>query len=143
LLHSLLSSADIFSPNLHEAISLVGDGDPIAVLKRLFDHGGNILALRLGKEGSIIAERGSTKAYHIPSVPVDVIDPLGAGNAYCGGFLAGYGETGNLIQAGLFGSVSASFLIEQIGLPDINEMLVNRASERISRISNGVAVIDF
>eukprot|EP00897_Mesotaenium_endlicherianum_P006241 jgi/Mesen1/5645/ME000286S04855 len=38
-----------------------------------------------------------------------VVDPTGCGNAFCGGFLVGWLETDDLLTAGLYGSVAASF----------------------------------
>lgn len=38
-----------------------------------------------------------------------LLDPTGCGNTFCGGFLAGWYQTRNLLTAALWGSVSASF----------------------------------
>ena len=42
-------------------------------------------------------------------------DPTGAGDAFCGGFLAGYRQTYDPVQAVLHGSVSASLVVEGSG----------------------------
>jgi len=45
-----------------------------------------------------------------------VIDVTGAGNAFCGGFMAGLLRSNNdVFEAALYGSVSASFTVEQHG----------------------------
>jgi sugar/nucleoside kinase (ribokinase family) len=63
-----------------------------------------------------------------------VVDPTGAGNAYCGGFLAGYIETGDVLTAARYGAIAASFLVEQAGLPEINERLRTQAGLRLHLI---------
>ena len=118
-LRALLAATDIFSPNLAGARSLVGPGTPEEVTQHLLEAGATVVALRLGAEGSLVATgRGSSgRRARIPALPVAVVDPVGAGNAYCGGFLTGWVDTGDVVEAGLRGAVAASFLLEQYGLP--------------------------
>ena len=47
--------------------------------------------------------------------PAHVDDLTGAGDSFCGGFAQGYLETGNAFQAALYGTTSASFIIEGFG----------------------------
>ena len=116
-LRALLEATDIFSPNLAGAQSLVGPGTPQEVTQRLLEAGTKVVALRLGAEGSLVADGASGRWSRIPSLPVDVVDPVGAGNAYCGGFLTGWVDIGDVAEAGLRGAVAASFLLEQYGVP--------------------------
>ena len=130
-LRQLCTAADIFSPNVAEAQSLVGSGSPDELVRHLADAGASIVALRMGPEGSLVyADSGAAHLY-VPAVPTTVVDPTGAGNAYCGGFLAGYVQTGNALTAARFGAVAASFLVEQVGLPEINERLRTQAGLRL------------
>lgn len=48
---------------------------------------------------------------------MNILDPTGCGNTFCGGFLAGWYKTRNLLTAALWGSVSASFMLEYEGVP--------------------------
>ncbi len=130
----LLSAADIFSPNHIEAISLVGEGQPEELIQRFFKLGAKLVALRLGGEGALVADRVSGRAVRIPALPVRVIDPVGAGNAFCGGFLVGWRETGSLETAGLYGTVSASFLLEQIGVPACTKSVRTEAMQRLEAL---------
>ncbi|MEN4099263.1 MAG: PfkB family carbohydrate kinase [Anaerolineaceae bacterium] len=116
-LSELLAAAHIFTPNTEEAVSLVGRGEPLELVRRLIHAGARVVALRMGAAGSLAASVAAGRAFHIPAAPARVVDPVGAGNAYCGGFLAGWVETGDIRQAALYGSVSASFLVEQVGAP--------------------------
>jgi len=68
---------------------------------------------------------------HVPAIPTTVVDTTGAGNAFCGGFLAGFIQTGDLLTAARYGRVAASFLVEQVGLPAINNRLLFEANRRL------------
>jgi sugar/nucleoside kinase (ribokinase family) len=129
-LRQLCTAADIFSPNIAEAQSLVGSGSPDELVCRLADAGASIVTLRMGPEGSLVSISGATHLY-VPAAPTTVVDPTGAGNAYCGGFLAGYVQTGDVLTAARYGAVAASFLVEQVGLPEINKQLRTQAGLRL------------
>lgn len=116
-LRALVSAAPIFSPNLYEVETMIGPGEPLAQAHRLAAAGAAIVALRLGADGSLVHLAETGEMWRIPTYPATVVDACGAGNAYCGGCLAGWVQTGDLRLAGLYGAVSASFLVEQVGLP--------------------------
>lgn len=133
-LHDLLTSCEIFSPNLVEAATLVGSGEPMTLIRRLTAAGASIVALRMGAEGSLVHRAATGETWRIPAVPTAVIDPVGAGNAYCGAFLVGWLETGDPLQAGKYAAVAASFLVEQYGLPAVRPGLRAEAAARLARL---------
>jgi sugar/nucleoside kinase (ribokinase family) len=133
-LRQLCSAADIFSPNLAEARSLVDAAVPDELARRLADAGARMITLRMGAQGSLVYAKGRDRLIHVPAVPTTVIDPTGAGNAYSGGFLAGYLQTGDLMTAARYAAVAASFLVEQIGLPPITDHLRAEANRRLQRL---------
>lgn len=107
---------DIVSPQTVEISWMLAETDPERQASLLFDCGVRCLALRLGAAGSLVGT--ATKQRYIPAVSVPVVDETGAGNAYCGGFVAGYVETGgDSLVAGRYGAVSATFALGQVGLP--------------------------
>ena len=63
----------------------------------------------------MLATGRSSACFHIPAVPLNLRDPTGAGDAYCGGFLAGLVATDDPLCAALCGTVSASFAVESFG----------------------------
>ena len=112
--------ADIVSPNLHEAQTMYGIKDELELMRRLLADGVKVAALRMGERGSLVARRGAGDAYYIPAVEVaELIDQTGAGNAYCGGFLVGWGQTGDVATAGYYGAAAASFTLEYVGCASI------------------------
>lgn len=133
-LQALVSAAHIFSPNLLEARSLVGPGEPLELIRRLAEAGAEVIALRQGSDGATVHRTNTGQTWHIPAVKTRVVDPVGAGNAFCGAFLVGWVQTGELHTAGLYGSVAASFLVEQVGLPEPRIGLAGEAKDRLARL---------
>jgi sugar/nucleoside kinase (ribokinase family) len=131
-LRALLVAAPIFSPNQAGAESLVGPGEPLDLVRRLAAAGAEVVALRLGAAGSLVSVAPTGQTVSIPALPVEVVDPVGAGNAYCGGFLAGWVETQDPAEAGLRGAVSASFVLEQVGLPAASAGWGEEARQRLA-----------
>jgi sugar/nucleoside kinase (ribokinase family) len=136
----LLSAVDIFSPNLTESISMFGQAQAASLLVRMCDAGNCLIVLRLGADGALIMAEPEGGMVHIPAVPVEVVDPVGAGNAFCGGFLVGWVETGDMITAGCYGSVAASFMVEQIGLPRLKTGYRLEAVKRLENLRSQVKI---
>ena len=129
---ALVSGPDLFSPNLEEAVSMLGQRPPEALLQALMDAGARRVALRMGAEGSLLAQAGSPERVHIPAPAVKVVDPVGAGNAFCGGLLVGWCETGDWTLAGKYGAVAASFVVEQVGVPVVTPAVQAEAQRRLA-----------
>jgi adenosine kinase len=67
-----------------------------------------------GKDGSKVYSR--EKDYHIPVVPPEYMaEPTGVGDAYRGGFLAGYSHHLDLAVCAQMGSLAATYCVEQEG----------------------------
>jgi sugar/nucleoside kinase (ribokinase family) len=71
-------------------------------------------------------------AYHSDSS--SVVDPTGAGNAFLGGLAVALARRKGLEEAARWGSVSASFAIEQVGMPVLGQDAEGR------EVWNGVRV---
>ncbi|MBN2471222.1 MAG: carbohydrate kinase family protein [Anaerolineae bacterium] len=118
ILEVILSQADIFSPNWQEAVSLFGVEDRSTLLARAKALGGHILALRKGAAGSEVWDLRLGEGMSVPAAPArQIVDPVGAGDAYCGAFSLKWVETRDLGTAAAWGAVAASFMLEQVGMP--------------------------
>jgi sugar/nucleoside kinase (ribokinase family) len=82
----LLSVTDIFLPNEAEAKSLVHVEDVNEAAAVL---GGKVktLAIKLGARGALGVRDGETIS--VPSIPVSVVDTVGAGDSFDAGFIYG------------------------------------------------------
>lgn len=129
----ILPQVDLFSLNLTEGRMLTGLNEPDAILDRLLNAGARVVALRQGPRGALVGD--DHQRLRIPAYPVKVVDVTGGGNAFCGGFLVGYCESAaNLHTAGLWGSASSSFVIEQYGQPHNLRILHEPARERVEEL---------
>jgi adenosine kinase len=73
-----------------------------------------ILVITRGKDGADLYTSDDT--VHIPTVPEDeIVDPTGVGDAFRGGFLAGYSRGFDWKLCGEIGSLAAVYCLEQNG----------------------------
>jgi sugar/nucleoside kinase (ribokinase family) len=116
-IRELLAACDIFSPNWREASRIVGSDDYDTVIARFRALGCRILALRRGAEGADVWDftAGDRTGIHVPAVESDLVDAVGAGNAFCGAFAARF--TDGIAVAACHASAAASYLTEQVGIP--------------------------
>jgi adenosine kinase len=82
-------------------------------LDQILEHV-NILVITRGKDGASLYTDG--EEYQIPVVPPDeIVDPTGVGDAFRGGFLAGYSQGFDWKLCGEMGSLAAAYVLEQNG----------------------------
>jgi len=82
-------------------------------LDQILEHV-KVLVITRGKDGADLYAGGET--VHIPTVPEDeIVDPTGVGDAFRGGFLAGYSHGFAWKLCGEIGSLSAVYCLEQKG----------------------------
>lgn len=83
----LLCSTDIFFPNRAEALAVAQAEDVEEAARRLAEKAG-LVAVKLGAEGALACQKGIM--IRAASLPVEVIDTVGAGDSFNAGFLYGY-----------------------------------------------------
>ena len=106
---------DFVKPNEHESETITGEKDPTLALQRLREMGATVPIVTLAERGSLLLD-GNT-LYRIPAFRTRAIDPTGAGDVYAGSFIAEFARAGKLVDAALYASAAASFMVEQVG-PD-------------------------
>jgi sugar/nucleoside kinase (ribokinase family) len=83
----LLSVADIFLPNKTEALSIT-QADNVESAARQLANKSNLVAIKLGADGALACQDHSIA--HSDSIPVEVVDTVGAGDSFDAGFIYGY-----------------------------------------------------
>jgi len=78
------------------------------------EHGCHMVA-KLGERGSLACDAHSGTLIHTPAYPARVVDTTGAGDSFCGGFLAGLVAGRPMAECAAMGTVSASFVVEACG----------------------------
>ncbi len=89
--------------------------DEWEMAESLSSYGCDLILIKRGEQGQFLYDRASKTRWEIPAYPARIEDPTGAGDAFCGGFLAGYRRTYDPVQAALHGNVSASLVVEGSG----------------------------
>ncbi len=116
----VLKGCNLFFCNEEEAKLLTGEINLIRAGKKLMEMGPSLLAIKKGEHGALIM--GKEFVFGVLAHPCeDVADPTGAGDCFAGGFL-GYLDSLKKVEerdwrrAAVYGSVMASFAIEDFGI---------------------------
>lgn len=88
VLLEMAAQSDIILPGMDEGKLLLGLSNPEEMADALIDLGAELVVVKLGSEGAYFQ---STKEFgYVSGFPVDdVVDPVGAGDAFAAGFLSG------------------------------------------------------
>jgi 2-dehydro-3-deoxygluconokinase len=86
VMHAAMAQTDYVLPGLEDVRVLTGLTDPDAMLDFYLRLGPKVVVLKMGESGAYLA----TPDYRvrIPRYAVTVVDATGAGDAFCGSFLA-------------------------------------------------------
>ncbi len=83
----LLSTVDIFLPNKTEALSITQSEDVESAARQLANKC-KLVVIKLGAGGALLQTKDKT--IYVPSIPVDIMDTVGAGDTFDAGLLCGY-----------------------------------------------------
>ncbi len=113
----LIAQLDHFLPSRQDVEAMLPGLSDIDALRHIRESNPEtaVIAVKRGSEGVIIHAAGAADYVSIPTIAAQVVDTTGAGDAFCGGFLIGYVESGDAIEAAARGSVSASFAVAGLG----------------------------
>lgn len=130
---TLIKQVDLVSPDWPSASGIAGTQNPKEVLCYWSKLGPKMVTIRHGQHGSYAWDRTHDLCWHIPAVPVDVVDPTGAGNSYGAGACVGWLKSEEARMAAMYGAVSAHFLVGQVGLPKITAKLRAKAELQLNK----------
>lgn len=116
-IRGLVHRLTAFLPSLEEISALFwGEtNDPWEMAAALGEWGCEYVVIKCGERGQLLYDAPGKRRWEIPAYPVHLADPTGAGDAFCGGFLAGYRKHYDPLEGVLYGNVSASLTIEGSG----------------------------
>lgn len=130
-LQALLGTVDIFLPSAIEVRQLTGHSDYERAARELTKIGPTIVTVKLGPDGVLVYRRGWDTVLHIVAFPTVVQDETGAGDAFCGGFMAGIACNYPLHKAASCGVVSASFAVESFSWKRLIQTAQEEAESRL------------
>lgn len=133
----MLGEVDILIINDGEARQLAMEANLVKAAGIIRSYGPKHIIVKRGEYGAIMFN--SKSIFAAPAYPLEnVFDPTGAGDSFAGGFLGYLASTRNFSEASMrqavvFGSVMASFVVEDFSLNRIRaldyEEILNRYRE--------------
>jgi len=108
------------------------------MMEALAAYGCELIVVKRGEGGQALLDAAAHKRWEIPAYPSRMVDPSGAGDAFCGGFLAGYRTTYDPLEAVLIGNITASLVVEGSGPFYAQDALPGLAQARLEAIRQGV-----
>ncbi len=129
-----LKLADVVLPSeqeVHEYWGAVSLADGAAEFR---SRGAKRLVVKLGDRGAWIQDPIAQREHYTPVYPASVTDTTGAGYSFCGGFVVGWNETHDILEAALYGTISASFVIEGTGALHTVTVTREQAEDRLQQL---------
>ncbi len=128
-----LRHATVAVGNLDECEIATGVRDPRACAEALLTAGAELAVVKQGPRGVLALHRDGTRA-EVPPVPVEVVNGLGAGDAFggslCHGLLAGWDLERIMRHANAAGAIVASRLACSSAMPTAEEVAGLLAGDR-------------
>ncbi|KAJ5490798.1 hypothetical protein N7539_002365 [Penicillium diatomitis] len=122
-----LELARLFSVTLSEGFNRATiEGLAARCLERgIGPQGEGTIVIRAGEHGCFVSSRKIRSVWLDPyysetlgkESDAKTVDPTGAGNTFLGSYAVGYLQTQDAVTAACYGSVGASFAMEQVGTP--------------------------
>jgi 5-dehydro-2-deoxygluconokinase len=120
----VLGSVDVAIGNVEECRIAVGESDPERAADALLDRGVEIAFVKQGPTGTLVKSR--TERAFVPAFPVEVVNGLGAGDAFggavCHGLLGGWGIEQIATFASAAGAIVATRLACAAAMPRQDEV---------------------
>ena len=124
LVQQALEHVTVAVGNLDECDTAVGEREPRAAAQALADCGIEVVVVKQGPEG-VLGVRGDSSVV-VPPVPVEVVNGLGAGDAFggalCHGILSGWSLAESARAGNAAGAIVASRLMCADDMPTMDDI---------------------
>lgn len=131
----VMSRIDCLVLNDGEARDLTQEPNLIKAARKIKEMGPDRIVIKKGEHGCLVFD--GQNFFALPAYPLDsVFDPTGAGDTFAGGMVGYLTETGdlsfeNLKRAVAYGTVVASFTVEDFGLEALRKIKRADIDERL------------
>ncbi|MBI4446967.1 MAG: sugar kinase [Acidobacteria bacterium] len=139
-----LKRVNILIVNDAETRQLAQEPNLVRAARRILDWGPKALVVKRGEFGALMFQKDAAghglSIFGAPAFPLEsIFDPTGAGDSFAGGFmgyLAGLGRTDTqaIRQAIIFGTVIASFNVEQFSLERLKNLTFTEIGMRYRQL---------
>jgi sugar/nucleoside kinase (ribokinase family) len=129
---------DVFLPSRDEFLAVFGGETSSTYRSWVASTRTTTLVIKDGAGGSHVSSPLDAPWLRVPAFPIDVVDPTGAGDAFCGGYVAGMVRRAAPAECAAMGTVSASFVIEQVGVHGLLAATPDQAQRRMNTVLSAV-----
>ncbi|HSK30557.1 MAG TPA: PfkB family carbohydrate kinase, partial [Candidatus Limnocylindria bacterium] len=125
--------------NDSEARLLSGYNNIVQAARAILRMGPKMVLIKRGEYG--VLQFSDSTIFATPAYPLEeVFDPTGAGDSFAGGFMGQLARSGDLSQRGLrraivYGSVVASFTVEDFGVKRLAGLSLPQIEERYQQFA--------
>jgi len=139
-LKRVLQKVDLVVINEGEARQFTGESNLVKAARQIIALGCKRLVIKRGEYGVLMFTADSVFA--APAYPLEeVFDPTGAGDTFAGGLMGYLANTGDLSEEGIrqaivFGSVMASFNVEQFSLERMKRLEYHEIETRYKALKS-------
>ncbi len=143
-LKTVIERVDMLTLNESEARHLTGRHGLVRAARDMLAMGPRYVLIKKGEHGSILFTRENI--FLIPAFPLEEVhDPTGAGDSFAGGFmgaltLEGEATDRSIRKSMLYGSVVASFAVEQFSLDRLADLNAEQIEERTALFRDMIRV---
>jgi sugar/nucleoside kinase (ribokinase family) len=143
-LQKVLKRIEILVINDSEARLLSGQSNVVRAARAILKMGPKVVLIKRGEYG--VLQFSDSQVFATPAYPLEeVFDPTGAGDSFAGGFLGQLARSADVSQRGIrraivYGSVVASFTVEDFGVKRLTTTSLPDIEERFERF---VELTDF
>jgi sugar/nucleoside kinase (ribokinase family) len=134
----VLEKVNVYFANDEEIRMLAKEPNLIKAGKKLLERGPSFVVIKKGEHGALVL--GKDSVFGVLAYPCEkVIDPTGAGDSFAGGFLGyldkinAYNKEEEIRKASVYGSVMASFIIEDFGISRFKSLQLEDIEKRFSQ----------
>jgi sugar/nucleoside kinase (ribokinase family) len=130
----VLGEVDALVVNDREARQLTREANLIKAALAIHSYGPRIVVIKRGEYGALMVNGG--RFFFTPAYPLELVfDPTGAGDSFAGGFMGYLARQERLDEATLrraivYGSVMASFTVEDFSLNRLKRLKESEISQR-------------
>jgi sugar/nucleoside kinase (ribokinase family) len=143
-LRRVLGKIEMLVVNDSEARLLSGESNIVRAARAILKMGPKTVLIKRGEYG--VLQFSDSSIFAVPAYPLEeVFDPTGAGDSFAGGLFGHLARAGDAAERGLrraivYGSVVASFTVEDFGVERLKALSLEEIEERYRRF---VALTDF
>jgi sugar/nucleoside kinase (ribokinase family) len=143
-LERLIRQCQILTINDEEARLLSGERNIVRAARKILAMGPTSVLIKRGEYG--VLHFSPDSVFAVPAYPLEqVFDPTGAGDAFAGGFIGSLARSGdfstaNVRRAIVYGSVLASFVVEDFSLRRLKTLTNDDVEQRYRQF---VALTEF